>query len=115
MNLLKALLLSSKRQALAGEYEKYPDPSLFSSVGRRIVYIYLVTDGTDNTHVFEVYRVLRELYQDEHGQEHKRVGRAEHPHVLKEFADVDGLLAFLRQQQINVEDGWEPVEDADKA
>lgn len=112
MKVTRALLLSSMKQARAGEYEIYPTFFSFTGKGQKLIYSYLVTDCHGDGIVFEIYRVSRESYRDEQETERWRAKIADEPHVHQEFKDVDELIKFLQCNQIDVEDGWQPVEPA---
>lgn len=111
MRLVRALFLSSKKQATSGEWEEYPNFFPLTGKSKKLIYAYRATDNGEDGFCFEVLRVTQVPYQDEQGRTCVRNGPADAPHVRAEFPDVGKLIDFLRSHQIDTEDGWQPVED----
>ncbi len=100
MNLTRALLLSSNRQAESFDRSE-------SGILRWKRYRFLVEGSGDaGPRRFSVSRVFQEV---EEGSTRTQ-NRVAAPHIERCFEDREALIEFLRQFQIDSE-SWEPVED----
>jgi hypothetical protein len=102
MNLTRALLLSSNRQAESFDRSE-------SGILRWKRSRFLVEGNADQGPVrFSIFRVFQRM---EMGSTRIHHVVADAPHVEKRFEDMDALIEFLRRSQIDPERSWEPVEE----
>ena len=107
MRITRALLLSSRKQAEAWERPQVGS-NIFGQALYETMYRYLVDDRYDGGNLrFRIFRVCHE--QDEQGKSRNVV--ASEAHVEETFNDMEKLIDFLQQHQIDVESAWAPVEE----
>lgn len=105
LKLLRALLLSSQKQAEAWELKQVIG-GLFPRHER--VYRFLVDDQRQSNEGFDFQIFCVSHVPDAAGVGIQEVV-AEHPHVDESFSDIGALHTFLHRFQIDLE-YWSPVE-----
>lgn len=102
MKITRALLLSSRKQAVSYE----PSGGLFVPSP----YCYRVKDLGDDGIRFQIFRMVSEDYVDDRNQQRTRRVTVDTQHVGEVFKDAGELINFLRRHEIDFESNWQPVE-----